>query len=275
MPQQVPPSSNAKRALFNECLGLPELRQVAGGAAAIFSQRSPDKETANEDSAALLSMTQHKALLIVADGCGGMSGGAAASRLAVERVLDAVESVEDDASLRPAILDGMESANLAVQDLRNGAATTLAIVEISDHIARSYHVGDSSILLVGNRGKIKFQSRSHAPVAYGVEAGLIDERDAIHHEDLHLVSNVVGTTDMHIEIGPKHKLNARDTVLVASDGLFDNLHLDEIVEAIRKGSLEKAAAKLIELASVRMKSHDAALPSKPDDLTFILFRNSG
>lgn len=260
------------RTLFDESLDESELHSVASGVVAVFSQRSPDKETANEDALAVLSVGANSAVLIVADGCGGMAGGATASRLAVECVLNAAESVQAGDSLRPVILDGIESANQAVQKLGTGAATTLAVVEIHNQTIRPYHIGDSTVLLVGNRGKVKLHTRSHAPVAYGVEAGLIDEADAIHHEDLHLVSNVVGTTDMHIEIGPKRKLSARDTLIVGSDGLFDNLRLDEIVETARKGPIEVAATRLAELANARMAMDDATEPSKPDDLTFIIFR---
>jgi serine/threonine protein phosphatase PrpC len=183
-----------------------------------------------------------------------------------------MDEAHDLESLRSTVLDGIEAANRAVQALGTGAATTLAAVEFREGTIRPYHIGDSTILLVGNRGKVKLQTRSHAPVAYGVEAGLIHEDDAIHHEDLHLVSNVVGTDDTHIEIGSERKMSARDTLLVASDGLFDNLYLEEIVEIVRKGALRQAAHKLVEKAYQRMVSPKSEEPSKPDDLTFVLFR---
>jgi serine/threonine protein phosphatase PrpC len=63
-----------------------------------------------------------------------------------------------------------------------------------------------------------------------------------------------------------------DTVLIASDGVYDNLHLDEIVSCIRRGTPADAAARLAEACLSRMTQPMAGLPSKPDDLTFILFR---
>ena len=68
------------------------------------------------------------------------------------------------------------------------------------------------------------------------------------------------------------ELRPRDTVLVASDGLTDNVHLDEIVERIRKGSLADGATSLMSLATRRMARESAGFPSKPDDLSLILFR---
>jgi serine/threonine protein phosphatase PrpC len=61
-------------------------------------------------------------------------------------------------------------------------------------------------------------------------------------------------------------------VLVASDGLMDNVHVDEIIEIVRKGPLKDAVFALIELAGERMKKATGGQPSKPDDLSVILFR---
>jgi serine/threonine protein phosphatase PrpC len=243
-----------------------------GGEVCVFSRRSPTKETANEDSAAVICVDPLSALFLVADGCGGMAGGERASRIAVETLVSAVDASLELGSLRSAVLDGIEAANREVQAMGTGAATTLAAVEFREQTIRPYHIGDSTVLLVGNRGKIKLQTRSHAPVAYGVEAGLIHEDEAIHHEDLHLVSNVVGSNDTHIEIGSERQMSQRDTLLIASDGLFDNLYIEEIIDIIRKGPLRKAAKALVEKACQRMVSPKADEPSKPDDITFVLFR---
>ncbi|MHC4091793.1 MAG: PP2C family protein-serine/threonine phosphatase, partial [Planctomycetota bacterium] len=182
-------------------------------------------------------------------------------------------ATEDD-GLRSAILDGFERANERVVELGGGAATTLAAVEIDAATIRPYHVGDSMILAVGQRGKVKLHTVSHSPVGYAVEAGLLDAREAIHHEDRHVVSNIVGSAEMRIEVGRTLKLRPRDTVLVASDGLFDNLHLEEIVECIRKGPLQKAAERLAAAGRKRMEQAQEGHPSQPDDLTFVLYRGT-
>ena len=74
----------------------------------------------------------------------------------------------------------------------------------------------------------------------------------MHHDDRHLVSNMVGSSDMRIEVGSPILLASRDTALLATDGLFDNVHPDEIVEIVRAGPLERAAAALAGLAAKRM-----------------------
>lgn len=243
------------------------------GHVTVYSCRAPDKESVNEDAAGLIAVDEHRAALFVADGCGGMSSGDVASRIAVESLQSRIEScAADGSSLREAIVDGIERANQRVQSLGTGAATTIAAVAINGTTIRPFHVGDSQVLLVGNRGKIKLQTRSHSPVGYALEAGVISEVEAIYHEDRHLVSNVLGSPDTHIEIGPRRTLSPRDTLLIASDGLYDNLHLEEIVDVIRKGPLEGAAAELVKRTRQRMNEVDDGEPSKPDDLTIVMFR---
>jgi serine/threonine protein phosphatase PrpC len=83
---------------------------------------------------------------------------------------------------------------------------------------------------------------------------------------------MVGAPDMRIEVGPVAELRPRDTLLLASDGLFDNLHQDEIIERIRKGALTDALRRLTKDAQARMAAPDEAHPSKPDDLTVLLYR---
>lgn len=99
------------------------------------------------------------------------------------------------------------------------------------------------ILVTGQKGKIKLHTISHSPVGYVVHAGLLDETEAMHHEDRHLVSNIIGSKDMHIEVGSTAELVPRDTLVMASDGLFDNLHLEEIAEYTKQGKLPAAAQK--------------------------------
>lgn len=252
-----------------------ETHRLDCGNVAIFSERCPGKESANEDGAAVLRVDPSAVVLAVADGMGGGAAGEVASALSLQALAEALAapgSIAADGSLRPAILNGMELANQRVLDLGVGAATTLAVLEIQNRTARPYHVGDSLILIVSNRGKIKWQNVAHSPVGYGVEAGLLDAFEAMQHEDRHLVSNMVGATDMRIEIGAPIELAQRDSLLVASDGLSDNLHTEEIVERIRKGPLAGAANELARAATQRMFDRDSDLPSKPDDLTFVLYR---
>jgi serine/threonine protein phosphatase PrpC len=247
------------------------MRVVAGGEAAIYSAPNPSGDGVCEDAIACIALEDTRAVIAVADGVGGQPLGRDAARAAIGE-LDRAVKAAPEGDLRGAILDAFEQANRKVEGLGVGAATTLAAVEIDSGHVRAYHVGDSQILVVGQRGRIHLETMPHSPVGYGVEAGLIDAHEAIDHDDRHLISNVVGEPGMRIEIGSPLKLRQRDTVVVGSDGLFDNLRVDEIAEHVRKGPLEDAARALAAVCRTRMTEPREGVPSKPDDLSFVLYR---
>ena len=74
--------------------------------------------------------------------------------------------------------------------------------------------------------------------------------------------------DMHITIGPWVTLAPRDTLLLCSDGVTDNLFIDSVVDIIRKGPLHSTAEQL----RIRVQQQMQADGGHPDDLTFLLFR---
>lgn len=232
----------------------------------------PGRDT-NEDSLALFPLADDRAVLAVADGVGGLPAGESASREALECLGRALAQTEPDTeSLRAPILDGIEAANRALLEAGHGAATTLAVVEIHGGELRTYHIGDSAIWLLGQRGRFKLETVSHSPVGYAVESGMLDPTEALRHGARHLISNAVGSADMRIEIGSATRMAARDTLLLATDGILDNASTEEIAEIVRKGPLDEAAIALRDLCRGRMRSDADDHPSKPDDLALILFR---
>lgn len=247
--------------------------RVAGGNVVAYTARAPDKATPNEDTVAVIPYGPGAAVLVIADGAGGLPAGRRASRTAVMTLETSLQdSMQKTTLLRTAILNGIEAANLAVLALGTGAATTFTVVTVEGLLVRTYHIGDSEALVVGQRGMIKSQTMAHSPTGFAVEAGFLDHKDALHHEERHLVFNFLGTTDMRIDMGAEIIIRPRDTVLVASDGLTDNLHTHEITEMIRKGALQDVLDALVSLVKRRMTVESTHQPSKPDDLSIILFR---
>lgn len=241
------------------------------GEVALFSTPSPDKITANEDAIALIPVDNESVVLAVADGAGGAPGGDYAAKIAIESLISEI-TTGNGKLLRTSILDGIETANKIIRKDVPGAATTIIVVEVSDQTARTYHVGDSGACLVGGRGKIKSYTVFHSPTGYAVESGLINETQAIQHEDRYLVSNILGTPDMSIEIGSPVDLAPRDTIVVASDGLFDNLYFHEIGDIACRDSAENACRNLVKRTRERMLSSEQDMPNKPDDLSILVFR---
>lgn len=248
---------------------------VAGGDAIAYTCQAPDKETENEDTTAIIPYGPAAAILVVADGAGGLPAGKRASLTAVETLSASLHTAMSKTTLlRTAILNGIEAANNAVLALANGSATTMTVITIEGRTVRSYQIGDSEAIVVGQRGLIKLQTTAHSPTGFAVEAGFLDQRAALHHADRHLVSNFIGAADMRIDVGATIELNPRDTIIVASDGLMDNVHVDEIVEYVRKGPLQRAVTSLVDVANLRMQNERKGQPSKPDDLSFILYRKT-
>jgi serine/threonine protein phosphatase PrpC len=249
--------------------------EVGGGQVVAYTGRAPDKDTENQDAVAIIPYGPDAAVLVVADGAGGLPAGRRASQAAVATLDESLQlAASQTMLLRTAILNGIEAANAAVLELANGSATTMTVVTIEGRIARTYQIGDSEALITGQRGVIRAQTMAHSPTGFAVEAGFLGEREALHHEERHLVSNFIGTADMRIDIGATIQLRPKDTVLVASDGLTDNIHLHEIIDLMRSGPLQQALDSIVKLATHRMTAEPSRQPSKPDDLSIILFRKA-
>ena len=261
------------KLFVDQRLERPWMGRFSEGAVGVVTRPSPLRRGANQDEACVHYVEPGAFVFAIADGLGGGPDGDIAARVALEALTRQVQqAVPGEATLRSHIIDGIEAANRAVQRLESQAATTLVVVEVCRGEMRSYHVGDSVALLANRQGRVKFETLSHSPVAYGVEAGMIEREDAMHHSERHLVFNVVGTDEMRIEVGPRVPLAHRDTVILASDGVLDNLRLEELAELASRGRLEAAVQSSADAASRRMANPEADEPSKPDDLTLVLFR---
>lgn len=255
------------------------------GGVVVYSRGGPT-HAENEDAALLATIGDDVAVLLVADGMGGARGGAAAARAVVMEVTEACNAVrawwqngegkdERTLRLRCSLVDALERANRRITRSHGGGGTTALIALVVDERVQLLNVGDSQGLLVGQRGKVKYMTTAQSPIGYAVEAGVLEYDDALLHPARHVLSNAVGTKAMSIEIGPWLRVAKRDTLLMGSDGLFDNLFGMELVDLSRRGSLPQAARRICELASERMRgTHGVHQPSKPDDLTFLLYRRA-
>jgi PPM family protein phosphatase len=231
-------------------------------------------ETENEDVVGVLPFGSSSAVLVVADGMGGTRNGAQAAALAVNQLATQVAEHVDTATVRTAILDAIEISNRRILSEIPDGGTTLALVELSGHGIRPFHVGDSTVLVTGQKGRLKLNTIAHSPVGFAVEAGLLHVDDALQHDQLHLISNALGFEGMRIELGAPLELARYDTVLIASDGLTDNVFLDEIVQRIRCGPLQRGISDLARLARLRMRGEGGAGPAKPDDLSLVAYRRT-
>ena len=73
---------------------------VAGGVAALYSKRSPEKETPNEDAVAIIATGPESGIFAVADGLGGAPAGQQASSLAIRCLARSVAEARGGARVR-------------------------------------------------------------------------------------------------------------------------------------------------------------------------------
>lgn len=227
----------------------------------------------NEDSA-LIVPSKNGCFLVVADGAGGHPEGEKASALAVLELRERLASLDESRSPQSIIIDGFDAASDRIVTGTRGALTTLLVVQVELRPQglhfRSFHAGDSAALVFSARGQVRFSTVMHSPVGYAVESGLLDPDLALHHEDLNLVTSLVGGPEMRLEIGPWMLLKPRETLLVATDGLLDNVYRRELAQAVR-GKIELAEERLRALVRRRMVEPGSPL-HKPDDCSFMLLR---
>lgn len=241
----------------------------------IYSNKSPTRtdEELNEDSAAIFRFDHENLIAIVADGVGGHSRGDQASRILIETFVDEINKKSNKLiSVREFILNSIDLANKNIQELKLGSATTLVLCHINKNNARIYHIGDSEGFIIGDRGKLKYKTISHSPTGHGIEAGLIDP-DQLDHPDRHLISNVIGASDMRIEIGPIHELSKRDHIILCTDGLTDNLPLSDIMNMTQTSSFD-ALCDSLSLEIQNRFSSEKENKVKFDDTTIITIRNT-
>ena len=247
--------------------------EALGGHVFFYSARGPGKTRPNEDACIMIDLGEMRGLLAVADGLGGQPGADLAAAQLVEHLSRVGTHFQSgEARLADLIQTAVEDANQAVVDLGMGGGTTLAMVTVSESEVCPYHVGDSMIYLADRDGALRFQVIPHSPIGYAVEAGLITEEEALHHPDRHIISNMIGTSELRLEIGKPLPFGPADTLLIASDGLTDNMRTEEIRQILMLPSAYEVGEALVDLGKRRMSGKDDSLPGKRDDMTLIVFR---
>ena len=245
------------------------------GTALAYTARAPYRKTGNQD-ALLVAPVPNGLVLVVSDGMGGGASGDLASAAVVQQIAAALQT-QPDRPVRDRVMDGIEQAHRDIQMLDVGAAATVAVAHVMQrpegHLTvRTIHAGDSPVLMLDAQAELKLKTVDHSPVGFAVEAGLLAEPDAMHHHERHLVSNIVGLPSLRLVVGLPHTLAPGDTLLLGTDGLFDNLTTDEIAPLTLQADPAEAARSITRIAYQRMHVPLPGQPSKPDDCSFILFR---
>lgn len=240
----------------------------------LFSTVSPIKETPNEDSLAVIPITDDLLVVAIADGMGGMPAGKQASQIVTASLIDAITNSELGSPTHDIIIESIKKANHAIEQLQSGTTVAIAVIHGDDIV--TYHAGDSLVLLISEAGEIRFQTKAHSPIASAMLNGLLDEKQAMKHPQRNLISNFIGDPyNSKIQIGNNIQWSHKETLLLFSDGLCDNLYYHEIVDYMSADILMDGFNAMLKECQSNMLANyikEDRLPH-PDDLSIIALRH--
>lgn len=219
---------------------------------------------ANEDSCGFATVPNGE-LFVVCDGMGGHVGGATASRIAVEQIIQHFKA-QRYPNIYQALHDALCRANIQIIGAANaepslkGMGTTACIVLFDGNDAYIAHVGDSRIYLYEGQKKRLFRiTKDHSFVQSLVDMGQLDDREAEHHPRKNVIMKALGTKE---ELKPEVYMSPvqpakGDMFLICSDGLSGMVD-DDGIEAILSSdqSIEQKVLDLVTNANVPGKGLD-------------------
>ena len=211
-------------------------------------------------------------IFVVCDGMGGQQAGELASKIAVDTVLDDVDSpipLDDLLSiLAPALgvgdvppvgeageLDTVaapepdaEAKYEAGQRVNHaGMGSTIVAVAVEGNLFSIANVGDSRIYLVRKNEIVQLTS-DHSLVMEQVRRGLMTLEEAEQSKMQNVIVRALGTDDSVEPDLADHEFNQDDVLLLCSDGMSRYVKEEKMTEAINQESLEQACTDLIEAA---------------------------
>ncbi len=227
---------------------------------------------------ATLSLGEHGAVLIVADGVGGAAAGRLASGLACTFILAELQEGwcgDSDRSPRHfavRLREAVEKANHRIHEhaRRNprftGMGTTATVVGVLDGFLYIAQVGDSRAYLVRG-GKATQITHDQSLVQQMIDLGAMTPEQAEESEQSNLILQALGVEATVTVDLTAQELRRGDLVVLCSDGLHKVVRSDEIAASHdRRPEPELVCADLVSLANVR---------GGPDNVTVVVARMDG
>ncbi|QFT53198.1 Stp1/IreP family PP2C-type Ser/Thr phosphatase [Microbulbifer sp. THAF38] len=211
----------------------------------------------NEDSIRwYASADQPFAYIVIADGMGGYTGGATASKIAAETVQFHLEDLlkhtflsctpeQQQLILRATLIDAINSANNALLNTKSTnphfakMGTTIVVAVMWHDFLIVAHIGDSRAYLWNNFG-LQRLTRDHSVVQEMIDSGQITEEQAQHSSVRNHITRALGVSNtVEAEIN-SWKLTENALLLLCTDGLTEYLddHAIERVLATHRPALE-------------------------------------
>jgi PPM family protein phosphatase len=195
-------------------------------------------------------------LYAVADGMGGHAGGEVAARVAVETLEDAFDRSPTSVGLR----DAFSEANSAIwqesqtnSDLRGMGTTLTAMALVGGADGRDVlalaNVGDSRAYVLSD-GRLIQVTDDHSLAEERMRHGEMTEAEAAVHPQRHILTRALGvSSEVETDMWELH-LRSGDRVLLCSDGLTNEVGMEEMTDVLVAVSDPEAAAhRLVEVAN--------------------------
>ena len=195
----------------------------------------------NQDQAATAINLKDQVLGVVCDGMGGHKAGEIASHVVEEHVLTCFKANPpflDDEEVTNWLMDTVLEAHQIVKRMANmqedtkGMGTTVAIAVVDGDDAFFCHVGDSRIYIYDDQ-EITQMTRDHTLVNELIERGAITKEEGKNHRQKNVLMQAIGVEMNIVPDIQKYKLNGKN-ILICSDGLFNSLEDEEILNIVKK-----------------------------------------
>jgi protein phosphatase len=200
--------------------------------------------------------TRDSLLMLVADGMGGHMRGEVAAQLSLQAAAatfqeEARPKLGDPAAFLDRALRRGHREILRYQDMHGlpeSPRTTIVACVVQDGRAWWAHAGDSRLYLLRST-RVLARTRDHSKVQNLIDLGMIEESDSLSHPERNKVLNCLGSPfEPTVEQGGNVALDAGDTLLLCSDGVWSALPEDELVEQLSIESVLTGVPLLVQRA---------------------------
>lgn len=192
-----------------------------------------------------VELSDKGALLVVADGMGGMNAGEVASKLVIDGIKKKFSNIPksiltDESEIKQfisnAIIESDESIKQYAKEHKEaeGLGSTIVLLWLLNGKAYCGWCGDSRIYRFNPNNELVRLSHDHSYVQSLVDEGKIPEEDAFDHPDGNIITKALGDNgnkaDPELRI---YDVYQRDVFLLCSDGLCGLLTDTEINDVIQ------------------------------------------
>ena len=224
----------------------------------IYQESRRGARKSNQDRVAYC-YSRNALLMLVADGMGGHLHGEMAAEIAVQFITQAFRRearprLSDPQSFLGQALSGAHRAIIRNADeagLAEAPRTTCVACVVQDDAAYWGHAGDSRLYHIRD-GIILAQTKDHSLVQQLVDSGRIREEAVATHPGRNRIFNCLGSArPPRVDVSEATPLNAGDTLILCSDGLWNPLSGKIISSEVFKMGIMQAVPGLLDEAERR------------------------